>query len=68
MTMTAIDADEDRMDEWADIPPEVRARIGPALPPGHSVWACMSMARGGTHTEWSWIDERGELLDAFWLE
>ena len=67
--MTPTDPDEDRLVDWADIPPAVRARIGPALPPGHGVWACLCKnGRGGAHTEWWWIDERGELLEAFWFD
>ena len=61
--------EDDVIAAWDDIPPAVRARIGAALPPGHTVWRCPSRGRrGGVVIEWWWHDERGELIDAFWEE
>jgi hypothetical protein len=55
--------------EWDDIPAGIRARIGTSLPPGHIVWRCPCHdARGGVLIEWWWHDERGELVDVFWVE
>ncbi|MBI5718885.1 MAG: hypothetical protein HZC37_14540 [Burkholderiales bacterium] len=60
---------EDRLVPWAELPAGIRERIGPALPPGHAVWACpRKNGRGGIHIEWWWIDARGELIEAFWFE
>jgi len=54
---------------WDELPIGIRNRIGPALPDGHAVWACLRQnGRGGAHTEWWWIDDRGDLVEAFWIE
>lgn len=64
-----MNADDDRLVAWDEIPPAIRARIGPALPAGDAVWACRCKdGRGGVHTEWWWIDAGGQLVEAFWLE
>lgn len=61
--------DADRIASWDELPPGVRACIGPALPPGHTVWACPSdNGRGGVHIEWWWLDEDEELIEVFWIE
>ena len=61
--------DDDRIVAWADLPPEVRALIGPSLPAGHVVWACpRSAGRGGVHIEWWWHNEHGDLVEAFWFD
>lgn len=62
------DAD-DRLAEWDEIPQPIRDAIGDELPPGHTVWRCPSDdGRGGMAIEWWWLDERGELIEAFWFE
>lgn len=63
------DEPDDHQVEWDEIPQPVRERIGSALPPGHTVWRCPRHdGRGGVAIEWWWLDERGEMIDAFWFD
>lgn len=67
--MSGGTADDDRIVPWEALPPEVRVAIGPALPAGHVVWACLRRdGRGRVGTEWWWEDQHGELVEAFWLD
>ena len=60
---------EDTLVPWDELPPEVRAAIGPCLPQGHSVFACPSRdGRGGVVVEWWWLNAQHELVEAFWFE
>lgn len=64
-------ADEggDRLAADDEIPPAMRDAIGGALPRGHTVWRCPRHdGRGGVVIEWWWLDEGGELIEAFWFD
>ena len=61
------DEPDDHAVAWDQLPQPIRDAIGGALPSGHSVWRCPRHdGRGGVVIEWWWLDERGELVEAFW--
>lgn len=65
--------DEAEIDEvpcgWHELPAEVRAAIGPALPEGHHVYRVPAAdSRGRPGIEWWWVDDAGELVEAFWFD
>jgi hypothetical protein len=63
------DEPDDHPVAWEEVPAEVRASIGPSLPPGDTVWRCPGHdGRGKVVIEWWWMDEQGELIEAFWLD
>lgn len=54
---------------WDELPGPIREAIGPNLPPGHAVYAVPGAdERGQQVTEWLWMDQDGELVDALWVE
>lgn len=54
---------------WDQLPGPVRNAIGPDLPPGHVVYAVLGIdERGQQVTEWLWLDQDGEVVDALWFE
>jgi hypothetical protein len=60
-------ADERR--RWAELPPAVRERLGRAPAAGHEIWAGVRPDPAGEpRTEWRVVNQRGEVVQAFWLD
>jgi len=59
---------EDHMVPWDELPIAIRNRIGPALPDGHAVWACLRQ-NGRRCAHRVVVDRRSRrLVEAFWIE
>lgn len=66
---TSLPPPADERRHWAELPPAVRERLGREPAAGHQIWAGVRPDPAGEpRTEWRVVDQRGKVVQAFWLD